>query len=124
MTADDMLISDSSSDGCSSDLYDPPTDLVPVVQIATVPNVLVVPPELPIKNFADFLKYAKSKKSLNYGSTGVGTSSQLSSFLLMQEIGAKDATHVTYNGAEAINALIAGRLEFMFATTPPENGTP
>src|SRR3546814_11018674 len=55
--------------------YDPLTDLVPVVQIATVPNVLVVPPELPIKNFADFLKYAKSKKSLNYGSTGVGPSS-------------------------------------------------
>jgi tripartite-type tricarboxylate transporter receptor subunit TctC len=64
--------------------YDPLTDLVPIVQIATVPNVLVVPPTLPVKDFAGFLEYAKSKKSLNYGSTGVGTSSHLSSFLLMQ----------------------------------------
>ncbi|MCD0502793.1 Bug family tripartite tricarboxylate transporter substrate binding protein [Bordetella petrii] len=98
--------------------YDPLTDLVPIVQLATVPNVLVVPPELPIKTFQDFLKYAKSKKSLNYGSTGVGTSSHLSSYLLMQEIGAKDATHVPYKGADAINDLIAGRLDFMFATAP------
>ena len=102
--------------------YDPLTDLAPIVQIATVPNVLVVPPELPIKNFDDFLKYAKSKKSLNYGSTGVGTSSHLSSFLLMQEIGAKDATHVPYKGADAINDLIAGRLDFMFATAPSVMG--
>lgn len=102
--------------------YDPLTDLVPVVQIATVPNVLVVPPALPVKTFADFLKYAKSKKSLNYGSTGVGTSSHLSSFLLMQEIGAQDATHVPYKGADAINDLLAGRLDFMFATAPSVMG--
>jgi len=102
--------------------YDPLTDLVPIVQIATVPNVLVVPPELPIKNIADFLKYAKSKKSLNYGSTGVGTSSHLSSYMLMQEIGAKDATHVPYKGADAINDLMAGRLDFMFATAPSVMG--
>ena len=102
--------------------YDPLTDLVPIVQIATVPNVLVVPPELPIKNIDDFLKYARSKKSLNYGSTGVGTSSHLSSYMLMQELGAKDATHVPYKGADAINDLMAGRLDFMFATAPSVMG--
>ncbi|OZI53144.1 Bug family tripartite tricarboxylate transporter substrate binding protein [Bordetella genomosp. 4] len=98
--------------------YDPLTDLVPIIQIATVPNVLVVPPELPVKNFDDFIKYAKSKSSLNYGSTGVGTSSHLSSYMLMQRLGAKDAIHVPYKGADAINDLIAGRLDFMFATAP------
>ncbi|CAM3944108.1 Bug family tripartite tricarboxylate transporter substrate binding protein [Bordetella tumulicola] len=101
--------------------YDPLTDLTPIVQIATVPNVLVVPPELPIKNFDDFIKYAKSKKDLNYGSTGVGTSSHLSSYLLMQHLGA-NATHVPYKGADAINDLIAGRLDFMFATAPSVMG--
>lgn len=101
--------------------YDPLTDLTPIVQIATVPNVLVVPPELPIKNFDDFIEYAKSKKDLNYGSTGVGTSSHLSSFLLMQHLGA-NATHVPYKGADAINDLIAGRLDFMFATAPSVMG--
>ncbi|OZI18205.1 ABC transporter substrate-binding protein [Bordetella genomosp. 7] len=102
--------------------YDPLTDLVPIVQIATVPNVLVVPPTLPVKDFAGFLEYAKSKKSLNYGSTGVGTSSHLSSFLLMQEVGVPDATHIPYKGADAINDLMAGRLDFMFATAPSVMG--
>lgn len=98
--------------------YDPLTDLEPIVQIATVPNVLVVPPSLPIQNFDDFIKYAKSKQSLNYGSTGVGTSSHLSSYMLMDRLDTKDATHIPYKGADAINDLIAGRLDFMFATAP------
>ena len=102
--------------------YDPLTDLVPIVQIATVPNVLVVPPDLPVKTFEDFLKYAKSKKGLNYGSTGVGTSSHLSSHLLMQYIDAQDATHVPYKGADALNDLLSGRLDFMFATAPSVMG--
>lgn len=102
--------------------YDPLTDLVPIVQIATVPNVLVVPPDLPVKTFDDFLKYAKSKKGLNYGSTGVGTSSHLSSHLLMQYIDAQDATHVPYKGADALNDLMSGRLDFMFATAPSVMG--
>lgn len=102
--------------------YDPLTDLMPIVQIATVPNVLVVPPDLPVKTFDEFLAYAKSKKGMNYGSTGVGTSSHLSSHLLMQYLGAKDATHVPYKGADALNDLMAGRLEFMFATAPSVMG--
>lgn len=102
--------------------YDPLTDLMPIIQIATVPNVLVVPPELPVKTFDEFLEYAKTKESLNYGSTGVGTSSHLSSHLLMQSLDAKDATHVPYKGADAINDLIAGRLDFMFATAPSVMG--
>lgn len=102
--------------------YDPLTDLEPIVQIATVPNVLVVPPDLPVKTFDEFLEYAKTKDSLNYGSTGMGTSSHLSSHLLMEHLGAKDATHVPYKGADAINDLIAGRLDFMFATAPSVMG--
>lgn len=101
--------------------YDPLTDLTPVVQIATVPNVLVVPPELPVKNFDEFLKYVKTKKGINYGSTGVGTSSHLSSYLLMHHLGA-DATHVPYKGADAVTDLLAGRLDFMFATAPSVMG--
>ncbi|HBD32217.1 MAG TPA: ABC transporter substrate-binding protein, partial [Cupriavidus sp.] len=54
--------------------YDPLADLVPVVQIADVPNVLVVPAALPVKNFDEFVAYAKANSGkLNYSSTGVGT---------------------------------------------------
>ncbi|OZI75215.1 ABC transporter substrate-binding protein [Bordetella genomosp. 12] len=98
--------------------YDPLSDLVPMVQIATVPNVLVVPPSSPAKDIKSFLAYAKTRKEpLNYGSTGVGTSSHLSSYMLMDQLGAQ-ATHIPYKGADALNDLLAGRLDFMFATIP------
>jgi tripartite-type tricarboxylate transporter receptor subunit TctC len=96
----------------------PLTDLVPVVQIADVPNVLVVHPSLPVKSVDEFVAYAKANPGkLNYGSTGVGTSSHLSGFMLSKRIGA-ETTHVPYKGADALNDLLAGRLQFMFATIP------
>jgi len=99
--------------------YNPLVDLVPVVLIADVPNVLVISPNLPVHTFAEFVAYAKAKKSgtLNYSSTGVGTSSHLSSFMLMEALSI-DAQHIPYKGAEALNDLIAGRIDFMFATIP------
>jgi len=96
----------------------PLTDLVPVVQIADVPNVLVVHPSVPVKTVDEFVAYAKANPGkLNYGSTGVGTSSHLSGFMLSKRIGA-ETTHVPYKGADALNDLLAGRLQFMFATIP------
>ncbi|OWT77308.1 MULTISPECIES: tripartite tricarboxylate transporter substrate binding protein [unclassified Achromobacter] len=98
--------------------YDPLVDLVPVIQIADVPNVLVVPPDLPIHNMKEFLAYAKAHSGkLNYSSTGIGTSSHLSSYMLMQLNGVQ-ATHVPYKGADALNDLLTGRVQFMFATIP------
>ncbi len=98
--------------------YDPLKDLVPVVQIADVPNVLVVHPSIPAATFEEFLAYAKANPGkLSYGSTGIGTSSHLSSFMLSQRLGV-DALHVPYKGANALNDLLAGRLQFMFATIP------
>ena len=98
--------------------YDPLSDLVPVVQIADVPNVLVVNPEVPAKTLEEFIAYAKANPNkLNYGSTGVGTSSHLSSFMLSKRVGA-ETLHVPYKGANALNDLLAGRVQFMFATIP------
>jgi tripartite-type tricarboxylate transporter receptor subunit TctC len=88
------------------------------VQIADVPNVLVVPAALPVKNFDEFVAYAKANSGkLNYSSTGVGTSSHLSGFMFSERIGAQ-ATHVPYKGADALNDLLSGRVQFMFATIP------
>lgn len=99
--------------------YDPLSDLVPVVLIADVPNVLVVSPNLPVNTFAEFVAYTKAKPAgtLNYASTGTGTSSHLSSYMLMDAIGV-NAQHIPYKGAEALNDLIASRIDFMFATIP------
>jgi len=98
--------------------YNPLTDLVPIVQIADVPNVLVINPSLPVKNFDEFIAYAKANPGkLNYASTGTGTSSHLSGFVLAKRAGFQ-ATHVPYKGADALRDLLAGRVQFMFATIP------
>ncbi|MFM8738275.1 MAG: Bug family tripartite tricarboxylate transporter substrate binding protein [Betaproteobacteria bacterium] len=98
--------------------YNPLTDLVPMVQIADVPNVLVVHPSVPAQTIEEFLTYAKANPGiLNYCSTGIGTSSHLSSFMLAKRAGF-DATHVPYKGADALKDLLAGRIQFMFATIP------
>jgi tripartite-type tricarboxylate transporter receptor subunit TctC len=98
--------------------YDPLTDLIPVVQIANVPNVLVVHPSLGVRNVGEFIAYAKANPGkLNYGSTGIGTSSHLSGFMLGKRAGI-DVTHVPYKGADALNDLLSGRVQFMFATIP------
>jgi len=98
--------------------YDPLKDLVPIVQVADVPNVLVVHPSVPARTFEEFVGYLKANPGkLNYGSTGIGTSAHLSSYMLTQRLGA-EALHVPYKGANALNDLLAGRLQFMFATIP------
>jgi tripartite-type tricarboxylate transporter receptor subunit TctC len=98
--------------------YNPLTDLMPIVQIADVPNVLVVPVSLGVRNFEELVTYAKANPGkLNYGSTGIGTSSHLSGYMFCQRAGVA-ATHIPYKGAEALNDLLAGRVQFMFATIP------
>lgn len=98
--------------------FNPLTDLVPIVQIADGPNVLVVHPSVSAQNLEEFVALAKaSPGKLNYGSTGIGTSSHLSSFMLSKRAGF-DATHIPYKGADALKDLLAGRIQFMFATVP------
>lgn len=98
--------------------FNPLTDLIPIVQIADVPNVLVVHPSLPAKNFEEFVAHMRANPGkLNYGSTGTGTSSHLSGYMLGKRLGAS-ATHIPYKGANALNDLLGGQIQFMFATIP------
>ncbi|MFY9512126.1 MAG: tripartite tricarboxylate transporter substrate binding protein [Rubrivivax sp.] len=98
--------------------YNPLADLVPIVQIAEVPNVLVVHPSVPAKSFDEFIAHAKANPGkLNCSSTGIGTSSHLSCYILAKRANF-DAVHVPYKGADALRDLLAGRVQFMFATIP------
>ena len=98
--------------------YNPLTDLVAIVQIADVPNVLIVHPSVPAKTVDEFIAHAKAHPGvLNYGSTGIGTSSHLSGFILSKRAGI-ETVHVPYKGADALRDLLAGRIQFMFATIP------
>ncbi len=96
----------------------PQTELQPVALLAEVPNVLVVPRSLGLNSLSDFLQYAKSRPhQISYGSTGIGTAAHMTGFLFSQVTG-MGATHIPYKGAEATRDLVAGRLQYMFATIP------
>jgi tripartite-type tricarboxylate transporter receptor subunit TctC len=98
--------------------YDPRKDLAAVTLLAGVPNILVVAPDFAARSVQDLVALAKTKPDgLSYGSTGVGTSSHLSGALLDQMAGIR-TTHVPYRGAVALNDLLTGRIDFMFATIP------
>ncbi|WP_096668400.1 Bug family tripartite tricarboxylate transporter substrate binding protein [Polaromonas sp. AET17H-212] len=96
--------------------YDIEKDLVPLILVASVPQVVVVNPQkLPSANFKEFLEYArKNPAKLNYGSAGAGTSHHLAGELFKQQT-KTFITHIPYRGAgPALQGLIAGDVEMMF----------
>src|SRR5262249_61904297 len=59
--------------------YDPERDFQPVSLLVHLPNLLVVSPKVPAKTVPELIAYLKANDGkLNYGSSGIGTSSQLS----------------------------------------------
>ena len=95
--------------------YDFVQDLVPVAQVSFIPNVLVVGPNLPVNNLAEFIAYVKSGKvPVNYGTAGNGSSQHLSSALFNSMVGG-NMVHVPYKGgAPATADLLAGQIQVYF----------
>jgi tripartite-type tricarboxylate transporter receptor subunit TctC len=99
--------------------YDPVKDLEPVSLVGTVPNILIASPLFPANSLKELIALAKAQPGkLSYGSTGNGTSSQLSSEL-MKSMAGIDVLHIPYKGgAPAIADLLGGQLEMMFVNMP------
>jgi tripartite-type tricarboxylate transporter receptor subunit TctC len=97
--------------------YDPDKDFVPVVHIATLPNLLVVHPSVPARSVAQLIAYAKAKPgTLSYASQGNGSSGHMAGEQFNLLTGA-DIVHVPYRGAApAMQDLIGGRVQLMFDT--------
>jgi len=99
--------------------FDPIKDFTPIVLVASVPNVLVVPGNSPYNTVADLLKAAREKPGkLNYGSAGVGSSQHLAAELFKSLAGGLDIVHVPYKGTSAAEAdLVAGHIDLVLDTT-------
>jgi tripartite-type tricarboxylate transporter receptor subunit TctC len=95
--------------------YDPVKDFAPITMVALVPNLLIVNNQLPVKNTAELVAYAKANPGkLTYGSSGIGTSVHLSGELFQKLTGTK-MVHVPYRGtALATQDLIGGRIDLIF----------
>ena len=97
--------------------YDTLKDFVPVALTASVPLVLVVNPQLPVRSVADFVAYARANPGkLNYSSSGTGTITHLASAMLSAQLQLQ-TTHVPYKGsAPGLIDLASGQTQFMTDT--------
>ena len=84
-----------------------------------MPNILVVNPQVPAKDLAELIAYAKANPGqLNFSSPGAGSGAHLAGELLKSSAGI-DIVHVPYNGiAPAVTAVVAGDVQMMFAAAP------
>ncbi|ANN65608.1 Bug family tripartite tricarboxylate transporter substrate binding protein [Bordetella bronchialis] len=99
--------------------YDFARDLAPVALLATVPYVVVVGKDAPIRGLDEVLALANTYPGMvTCGSAGVGTSSHLLCELFQQMSGTQ-LLHVPYRGAApAIADLVGGRVDIQFSQLP------
>jgi len=99
--------------------YDPVKDFAPVSMVVIVPQLLVINPQLPVKNVRELIAFAKAKPGyLNAGSSGVGTPNHFGTELLKWLAGV-DIVHVPYKGgAPALTDLLGGQIQMAFSSVP------
>src|SRR5215469_12781347 len=92
-----------------------PLGFEPVSVLTYIPLALVVRPDFPAANAAEFIAYAKSHPGkLTYASNGVGTAGHLTAEFFMALTGTK-MTHVPYKGtAPVLTDLMAGTVDLTF----------
>ena len=97
--------------------YNPEKDFIPISLIGSQANILVVNPSVPANSLAELIALAKaSPGTLNFASSGHGAAAHLAGELFRTE--AKiNIVHVAYKGAApALQDVIAGHVQMMFAT--------
>ena len=99
--------------------YDVNKDFVPVTLLAKVPNVFVINPEVPAKNFKEFVDHVKRNPGrLNYGSAGNASAGHLAMEYLKLVTG-MFITHIPYRGTgPQLTDLLAGRTQASSAGMP------
>lgn len=99
--------------------YDFVKDFMPIGLMASVPNLLIINPNLPIKNLKDYIAYAKANPGkLTCASAGTGSSIHLSCELFKIET-QSNILHVPYKGSgPATVDLLGGQVDSMFDNLP------
>ena len=97
--------------------YNPEKDLLPVMRVAEIVNVMVVPTNRGINSVSQFLTWAKNKNGpIKYGSSGIGAADHLfaESFKQATKL---DLVHVPYKGGgPAMIDLASGDIDVSFTT--------
>jgi tripartite-type tricarboxylate transporter receptor subunit TctC len=95
--------------------YDAIKDFTPIAMVGGTPNILIVPPSLPVGTLKEFVAYARANPGkLSYGSSGPGTLTHLAmeQFKVAADI---DIVHVPYRGiGPAITDILGGQTQALF----------
>jgi tripartite-type tricarboxylate transporter receptor subunit TctC len=96
-----------------------PKDFTAITLAISVPNVLEVNAQQPVKTAAELVEMLKKDQSKrSFGSSGTGQSPHMSAELFLQRTGL-EATHVAYKGAgPAVTALLGNEFTFMIDNLP------
>ncbi len=97
--------------------FDSLKDFAPVALVGSQPSVLVAHPSLPVTSVRELIALAKAKPGqLNYASSGTGTAGHLTGELF-KAVTQVNFVHIPYRGGgPAVIDLVAGQVQFMFAT--------
>jgi tripartite-type tricarboxylate transporter receptor subunit TctC len=97
--------------------FDPEADFAPISLVGSQANILVVNPQVPARSMAELITLAKANPGkINYASSGHGAAAHLAAELFKAEAKV-DIVHVPYKGAApALQDVIAGHVQMMFAT--------
>jgi tripartite-type tricarboxylate transporter receptor subunit TctC len=100
--------------------YDAVKDFAPIINLASIPNVVIVNPQVPYKTIPELVAAAKAQPGIiTYSSNGSGTSQHMSAALFEMLTGVK-MVHVPYKGSsEGVVAVTRGDVNVMFANLPP-----
>ena len=98
--------------------YHPLNDFSAVAHIGTIDYLLIANAELPVKNVAELVAYAKANPGkLNYATAGAGSATHLS-MAYFASLAGIDVVHIPLKGTnEAINEVLAGRSHLVIAST-------
>ena len=93
--------------------WNPLRDFVPIANVSSNPQVIVVKTALPVTNFQELIAYGKSNpKKLTYGTAGIGSMHHVTTELLQQITGAQ-YTHVPFAGSgPVVTNLLGGVVDF------------
>jgi tripartite-type tricarboxylate transporter receptor subunit TctC len=96
--------------------YDPLKDFAPITALVSATQALVANPSLPAKTVKDIATLTRAKPGeLSYGSFGIGSTGHLNMEVLQAMTGAR-FNHIPYSGAgPAMNDVIGGHINLMFA---------
>jgi tripartite-type tricarboxylate transporter receptor subunit TctC len=112
-----LLVGTVSSNAVNAALYtrlpyDLDRDFQPVSRLVLFPNLLFVNPKIPVTSVAGLIAYLKANPGkANYGSSGIGTSSHLSTVMFALATGT-EMTHIPFRStSEVVNSMIGGHIQ-------------